>query len=117
MVIGYILAIVGAIASFSVWGVISSETGRGWGYYTYTPPYTDHETTMILLFIICLVVTAAGILMIIFSVMKKSNQDSLQRLQNMQGGGQKHGVCPNCGLNLAEGSDKCPQCGTRIRED
>ncbi|WP_289466336.1 hypothetical protein, partial [Klebsiella pneumoniae] len=55
--------------------------------YTYTAPLTDHEESVITFLIICIIVTAVGLIMAIFAVWKKRNEDSLQKLTNTASGG------------------------------
>lgn len=111
MVAGYVLTILGSIGSLLMINLISNDR-----YYTYSAPFTDHETMMLFLLIVCFVMDAVGIITIVFSVLKKNNQDTLTRITNMGEQGRKRNVCPNCGLNLADGVLECPRCHTEFVE-
>ncbi|MGM9537509.1 MAG: hypothetical protein ACI3VN_04175 [Candidatus Onthomonas sp.] len=111
MVVGYVLTILGVIGTFALIDIIGSDR-----YYTYSFPLTDHETMMIFLLVVCFIMAAAGIMIIVFSVQKKNNQDRLTRITNMEENGRKKNVCPNCGLNLADNVLECPRCHTKIEE-
>lgn len=114
MIIGYILIVLGVFGMVGSFTTISND----WRY-TYKPPYTDHETTMIALLIISVVVFIVGIMVIIFSVVKKKNEDKLKEITNipqMNSNGQLSvkNKCPNCGLNVSDTCTICPRCGQKI---
>ncbi|MCI8282362.1 MAG: zinc ribbon domain-containing protein [Lachnospiraceae bacterium] len=108
MVIGYILTVLGILGSVLTVNYMSHDR------YTYTAPLTSHETMVFAVFIVFAVMAAAGILTIIFSLVKKKNQDTLNRITDMDESGKRQNVCPVCGLNLAEGARTCPKCGKRL---
>ena len=110
MLVGMILVVLGFCGSTSMWSYISNDRR-----YTYSPPFTDHELMMLGMFILCLISLMVGIVMIVFSIIKKNNTDTLQRLESMQEGGNILGICPSCGLNLAGNVIKCPKCGCEIK--
>lgn len=85
--------------------------------YTYSTPFTDHEVSVLIILFICVIACIVGIIMIVFEIIKKNNNDTLHRLQNMQGNGKTAGICPICGLNLTSGADTCPKCGTKINTE
>lgn len=70
---------------------------------------------MIFLFILSMLMLAVGILMILFSIIKKSNEDHLQCMIDTDDRGILKNVCPVCGLNLSENTTQCPKCGTIIQ--
>ena len=100
MIIGYILIILGI---FGVSGsVVTIKNDLEYNYYTYSSPYTSHETTMLTLLFICMVMLMLGIAVIIFTVLKKRNEDQLNKVNNYGNNGTIKNVCPNCGLNLSD---------------
>lgn len=84
-------------------------------YYTYAAPLTDHEKSVLTFLTICIIIAAVGLIMTIFAVWKKRNEDNLQKLTNTTSGGLQRNVCPYCGLNLANGTDICPKCANIIK--
>mgnify|MGYP002539719361 CR=1 FL=1 len=109
IVVGLILATFGIVGVIEMSNYISND----W-FYTYTSPLTNHEMTMIAFLVIFAIVAAVGIFVILFTVIKKRNSDTLRRLENMQEGGKTLGVCPSCGLNVTVETKVCPRCGTTI---
>lgn len=112
MLTGLIMTSLGLIGTFSAISYIENDR-----HYTYSAPFTDHELTVLFLFVVCLIVAVVGIILIIFSIMKKKNQDALSRIQEVNGDGKKANVCPKCGLNLAEGVEICPKCAAKLSEN
>lgn len=110
MVKGYILTSVGILGTVFMGSYISNDKA-----YTYSPPFTDHETMVLVVFFACLIMAIAGLLTIVFSIIKKRNADKLYRLANIGEGGAQLGVCPNCGVNVTESAQVCPKCGTKIK--
>lgn len=114
MIIGTILTVLGGFgwvfSGVYIFNDINSNR------YTYSSPLTDHEMMMLSFFVICLIIDLVGVLMIVFSIAKKKNEDKLQKIQNMQINGGKVGVCPNCGLNVTIDTDVCPRCGVKVAE-
>ena len=55
--------------------------------------------------------------MIIFSIMKKRNEDKLNKVLSYSSNGTIKNVCPNCGVNISEGTTICPKCGTQIEKE
>ena len=105
-----------------IWGILLSAFGLGgtfgfWNYivndirYSYRSPFTSHELTILCLLFLSVAMLLAGILVIIFAVIRKNNQDRLQRVERMGPGNQMAGVCPQCGLNITSGTEICPRCG------
>lgn len=111
MIVSYLCIVLGIMGSIFMVTFIGQDTR-----YTYTPPFTDHEMTMLFFLVVCVALAAAGILGVIFSVVKKRQEDTLQRIQNMGTEGVRKDVCPHCGLNLASGVKVCPRCGYK-KED
>lgn len=88
MVIGYILIILGtAGTAFS--GVYIANDRR----YTYAPPLTSHETTMLMLLLI------GGIVVILFSILKSRNSAQLNQIQNLEKG---HPKCQKALMNVLQ---------------
>ena len=115
MIIGYILIILGI---FGVSGsVVTIKNDLEYNYYTYSSPYTSHETTMLTLLFICMVMLMLGIAVIIFTVLKKRNEDQLNKVNNYGNNGTIKNVCPNCGLNLSDNATICPKCGTKVKKE
>mgnify|MGYP003107718843 FL=1 len=115
MIIGYILIILGI---FGVSGsVVTIKNDLQNYYYTYSSPYTSHETTMLTLLFICMVMLMLGIAVIIFTVLKKRNEDQLNKVNNYGNNGTIKNVCPNCGLNLSDNATICPKCGTKVKKE
>ena len=112
LLIGFLLFLLGGSGSYGTYVYISNDRR-----YTYSAPLTDHEVTMIATFVICLIIAAVGVIIMIFSLWKKSNEDTLDKIMNTQEGGKLKNVCKQCGLNLAEGTKTCPRCGTVIIEE
>ena len=65
-------------------------------------------------FMISFLLFAIGVLLIVFSVIKKRNKDRLDPLRGLTGDGEKQAVCSSCGLNVAPGVTTCPKCGNTI---
>ena len=57
---------------------------------------------------------AAGAAMTVNVVRRKNRQDEEARRRNTLEGGRMAGVCPNCGLNVAQGTKVCPACKTDL---
>lgn len=112
MLVGIILASVGLGGFVGFTNAISNDRR-----YTYSPPFTEHETMMISALVVCMLLLVAGIITIIFSAIKKANADKLRRLENMQGKSGTTGVCPHCGLNVGSNVQICPKCGKKITEE
>lgn len=104
MGIGYILSAIGIIGTILMGRYI----------YTYSPTFTDHETMVLVVFFACLIMALAGVLSIIFSIIKKRNADALSRLNNIGEHGTQLGVCPKCGINVTQSTQICSKCGTEI---
>lgn len=109
MVIGYILSAIGIIGTVFMGSYISNDRR-----YTYSPPFTDHETMVLVVLFACLIMAIVGVLSIIFSIIKKRNEDALNRLNNIGKEGTQLGVCPKCGINVTHSTQICPKCGTKI---
>ncbi len=108
MVIGYILTVLGILGSVFTVNYMSHDR------YTYSAPLTSHETMVFAIFIVFAVMAAAGIITIIFSIVKKKNQDTLNRITNLNESGKRQHVCQTCGLNLTEGTTICPKCRKKV---
>lgn len=109
MITGYIMIIVGVIGAFAMGGYMANDSR-----YTYAPPFTDHELFNLVLFALAVMVAAAGVLTVVFAVVKKRNEDRLNRVVNTTPGGMRADVCPKCGLNLSPLTQFCPRCGTPV---
>lgn len=111
VILGFIMFCFGGVGSF-----LSIQYMENDHRYTYKPPLTGHETSVLILFAICLILLAVGLIMTILGILKKRNEDSLQKLMNQTSGNGQKSVCPQCGLNLANGSTECPRCGNVIQQ-
>ena len=111
MIWGFLLIFIGAFGTGGMMLYISNH------HYTYSSPFTDHEILMLAILCIFFILLVAGVLTIIFSYVRKSNQDTLTRIQSMESKGQKAGICPSCHLNLAPGTTICPKCGHQISKE
>lgn len=111
MVIGYILTFLGCFGSAFSFVTISNDHR-----YTYRAPFTDHERTMITILVISIIVLVAGILTIIFSVIKNKNEAKLKEITNLNQDNSKiSNKCPNCNLNVSENCSVCPKCGQKLK--
>lgn len=115
MIVAYILITLGLIGAISVWSSIVNEINCY--TYTYTPPYTDHETSLMIALFIFAIMAGSGVAMIIFSIMKKRNEDKLNKVLSYSSNGTIKNVCPNCGVNISEETTICPKCGTQIEKE
>lgn len=96
MVIGYILIILGtAGTAFS--GVYIANDRR----YTYAPPLTPHETTMLMLLFLGVLLLIGGIVVILFSILKSRNSAQLNQIQNLEKGHPKN-VCQKALMNVLQ---------------
>ena len=109
MIIGCILSALGISGTILIGSYISNNRT-----YTFSPPFTDYETMVLVVFFACLIMAIVGILSIIFSIIKKRNEDTLNRLNNIGEKGVQLGVCPKCGINITQSTQICPKCGTKI---
>lgn len=112
IVIGGVLALLGAGGTIWKWSSISDEVSRH--RYTYSAPFTSHEMGNITVLILSILALVAGIILVIFAIIRKRNHDTLHRVERMQGGGKTQGVCPSCGLNVSRETKNCPKCGAEI---
>lgn len=103
MVLGYILTGVG------IGGMIPAAI------YLSNLSFSNGRALLLVLFLACCVLTAAGLLCIIFSVIKKRNQDALYRITHTGKDGMPLDVCPKCGINITKNTQICPKCGTKIK--
>lgn len=112
MIAGFLFIVFGLSGTVYMWNYISSDTR-----YTYNFPLTSHESIMLVLFALFLVMLIIGIMTVIFSVIKKNNQDTLSRIENIGQNGHIKGICPHCGLNIPAETTECPKCGYKINKD
>lgn len=82
--------------------------------YTYVPPFTDHERLVLGIFVLFLILAAAGFLTVLFTIIKKRNQDTLRRIKSQRPDGTLADQCPQCGLTITDTTAACPRCGTAI---
>lgn len=101
------MIIVGVMGAITMGGYMANDSR-----YTYTPPFTDHELFNLVLFALAVMVAAAGVLTVVFAVVKRRNEDRLNRVVNTTPGGMRADVCSKCGLNLSSHVQICPRCGT-----
>lgn len=110
IVIGYILTILGCFGTAGTLFTISNDHR-----YSYTAPYTSHETTVLTMLVISVIVLVAGIATIIFAIIKNRNENKLKELTNIQTDSQIIGKCPNCNINVSENCSVCPKCGEKLK--
>lgn len=108
---GFFMFCFGGAGTYMSWTYMENDRR-----YTYRPPLTDHESTVIAIFTVCLIVAVVGLLITVFSIIKKRNEDSLAKLVNTTNGSNQKNVCVYCGLNLMEGSTVCPKCGKTVNQ-
>lgn len=78
--------------------------------YSWTSPFSSFEKTIIAVAIISFIILLVGIIMVIFSFVKKKNEDKLNSLKNLG----NNNKCPNCGLNVTAGINECPRCHQKL---
>ena len=110
MIIGYLLIMFGIGGSLGIYSYMSKYRG-----YAYTSKFAEHEMVILTILFMCILMLIVGILIIIIAIIRKNSSDTLQRLQNMQENGKKIGVCPACGINLANNTQICPKCGLTLK--
>ena len=105
MIIGYILTFFGASGTAgSIMYIMNDHR------YTYRAPFSSHESAMMAICIISFIIFVAGIMTIIFSVIKNKNQAKLNELTGTTDGAPRGDTCPNCGLNVSPNCTECPKC-------
>ncbi len=112
MISGILMAILGAIGSFGMYHYISNDI-----QYTYTGHLTTHELSMLGVLVFCILLLLVGVFTLIYSFIKKSNHDTLARIENLGTNGKPTGTCPICGLNLTNEASVCPKCGYKLKEE
>ena len=104
-VIGYILTTLGfGGLAYSLFTVNTNKR------YSWTSPFSSFEKTIIAVAIISFIILLVGIIMVIFSFVKKKNEDKLNSLKNLG----NNNKCPNCGLNVTAGINECPRCHQKL---
>lgn len=111
MIAGIVLLLIGLIGSKTVFSFMERDY-----FYTYNSPFTGHEVFVLMILFSFVIMLLIGVLIIIFSIVKKKNSDMLRQLENMQQDGQILGICPKCGLNVSKKTKICPKCGTEIEQ-
>lgn len=91
IVIGYILTGLG-IGGFSYSCYTMQHTHR----YTWRPPYSDFETRIIAFCIVSFIMFVLGIMLIIFSVIKRKNQAKLSQITGKVDNVALANICCNC---------------------
>ncbi len=114
-VVGIVMMIIGFFMSIFSGTVIHSDLIRH--RYSYSPPFTDHETAMMILIFIGIIVILTGIGLIIASIVSQRSKDKINRLQNIGADGLSKSCCIKCGLNLTPNATKCPRCGNIIEKE
>jgi len=104
-VIGYILTTLGF--SGLAYSLFTVNTNKR---YSWTSPFSSFEKTIIAVAIISFIILLVGIIMVIFSFVKKKNEDKLNSLKNLG----NNNKCPNCGLNVTAGINECPRCHQKL---
>ena len=56
-----IFAILGLLGTVYSLAIIIKDTTSNWGRYTYTPPFTEHETYMLLLIVASVIIFIIGL--------------------------------------------------------
>lgn len=111
MIVGYLLTFFGA--GGTVGSIMYIMNDRR---YSYSAPFTSHETTLMTICIISFIALVAGIMTIIFSVIKNKNQAKLDSLTGTVGGTPMGNSCPNCGLNVSSNCTECPKCHYNLKK-
>lgn len=75
------------------------------------------EDVLLVMITISMVALAAGIVLIIFGVIKSKNKNALDRLANYEKNSIEQARCKSCGLNLSENVKICPRCGSQLGRD
>ena len=88
-VIGYILTTLGF--SGLAYSLFTVNTNKR---YSWTSPFSSFEKTIIAVAIISFIILLVGIIMVIFSFVKKKNEDKLNSLKNLG----NNNKCPNLSL-------------------
>lgn len=106
------------LLSFGIGGTIGSLSYISADQrYTYVPPFTDHERLVLGIFVLFLILAAAGFLTVLFTIIKKRNQDTLRRIKSQRPDGTLADQCPQCGLTITDTTTTCPHCGTAIKRE
>lgn len=58
-----------------------------------------------------------GIMLIIFSVIKRKNQAKLSQITGKVDNVALANICCNCGLNITSGLNECPRCHTKLNNN
>lgn len=109
MVLGFLMTGLGLGGGLGIWSAVSKA---GWSAI---PARTRQNLTIALL--LCVALFVVGVTILIAGVVKKRNGDDLTRIEGMESGGHRKGVCPECGLNLSDEAKRCPQCGAEIKKE
>ncbi|MGN1132687.1 MAG: hypothetical protein ACI4RL_07235 [Ruminococcus sp.] len=111
MVIGYLMTAFGTAGTFG--SIIYIMNDRR---YSYTSPFSSHEKTLMAICIISFILLVAGIMTIIFSVIKNKNDGKLNEITGKHNGVKSGNVCTNCGINISANCAKCPRCGCELKD-
>ena len=109
MIVGYLMTAFGAGGTFG--SIIYMMNAR---HYSYTSPCTCHEKSVMPILIFSVILLVAGIMTIIFAVIKNKNDGKLNEITGNHNGVKSGNVCPNCGINISANCTKCPRCGCEL---
>ncbi|MGN0459484.1 MAG: hypothetical protein ACI4HL_01075 [Ruminococcus sp.] len=109
MIVGYLMTAFGAGGTFGSIVYIMNDR-----HYSYTSPFTSHEKSVMTILIISVILLVAGIMTIIFAVIKNKNEGKLKEITGNNNGEKSGDVCSNCGINISANCTKCPRCGCEL---
>ena len=113
MIIGITMMAIGFVMDIFGFVQIHTDTAGYFQKYTYTPPFTSHETNIIAIVVIGSFVFLIGLIVTIIShssAKRKKEQMSATVMVV------KKFTCPKCGVNLSTDCTKCPNCGMDVSE-
>lgn len=115
IIVGVILIIIGVFGTASSFKVLV-ETHK------YSSLYTSADKGPMMFFIVSFIILLAGIIVVIFSIIKKRNEDKLESLTRINGSDSTGRIllknkCPVCNLNVTDGCKVCPQCGNVLNKE
>lgn len=111
IIVGTLMMVFGGVGTYLIGLYIEND----WRY-SYRSPLSNHELTLIIFLLICILAAVAGLFVIIITVWKKRNEDALAKLTNTTSKNLLKNVCPNCGLNVTDGTEICPKCSKPIKK-
>ena len=111
-IIGLFLMFVGAIGGGYAIITYSNDTSGVLFGYTYSPPFTTHEITVIAIFVVALILVVVGIAMLAES--KDNNISTNTAKDSMSEQPNEIEYCPMCGHGNPKNSKFCNVCGKAL---